>query len=215
VRGGLIRALFVSVSLSLSLSLSQSDCHALLSWLDTALAGVCPPANELIVVQHVRSFRAILQHVEEFKSYVAPWLQAIEEEQRAVTYAAASSSLASSSVIPPVVAPMSPLFSSIQLGHLKGCIRQGKKIGINFPELTMLKRRYDQARQKKGNERTETSNNGVREGTTATGMGTTDAIPLVHSSTALSAPPAHASLPVHSGVGSTKLSGVREMIEIE
>jgi hypothetical protein len=40
------------------------------------------------------------------------------------------------------------LFTSpVHLSHLKGCIRQGKKMGVNFPELLLLKRKFDQARE--------------------------------------------------------------------
>lgn len=149
---------------------SLHQCYDLLAWLEAELARVCPSAEELILVQHVRSFRAILTHVEEFKRYVAPWLTQMTTIDSAApaatphapssTHVATSTSGATSEIVPaaaaaavsasPSVTPSAaPTLDPHQLAHLKGCIRQGKKLGIAFPELPLLKRRYNIERQKK------------------------------------------------------------------
>lgn len=107
---------------------TKDQCMALLEWLDQGVENICPGWSELLVIPHTRALRAILAHIESFKVHLDPWLRAIH----ALNFD------------PYYVSPL--LTDPLQLSHLKGCIRQGKKFGINFPELATLKRGYDMAR---------------------------------------------------------------------
>lgn len=65
--------------------------------------------------------------------------------------AASSPALSSSSSAHPP-SSLSTALDSATRSLIKGCIRQGKKMGINFPELGALKKRYDQARAEAKNQ---------------------------------------------------------------
>jgi hypothetical protein len=187
---------------------SIAQCRALLEWLDAELAKVCEGASHLVVMLHVRAFRSVLEHVQLWKEHMKPWLHAIEEERLATEKATAAAAAATAAGAPaPVLVPPppSPLFTDpTQLAHLKGCIRQGKKLGLNFPENFALKKRYDASRKS-----SSSGSGGQQQGSSGDAPSTSSA----HHPSSVTPSASSAVHPPSASAGAA--SKTREILEIE
>lgn len=133
-----------------------AECHALLAWVDEQLQA--KQAAQLLQCDNARPLRRVLARIDEFKARVSHWL--VGRHDGDTTPAAASSAVsppgehakseatsespsagvsAASSVAARLaaVATSPPLsLDASELSLIKGFIRQGKKLGINFSELS-------------------------------------------------------------------------------
>jgi len=152
-------------------------CVSLHEWLNSELSSLC--ATELFKVDLVRTFRQLLARVDEFKLYIAPWITPNIKQENTTTASitntqslpAAPSSLSTGAITQPIapagipgsasVAPPSPSPSPPSLAHLKGCIRQGKRLGIRLPELILLNKVY-KARKRETEEAQRKEKNDVQ-----------------------------------------------------
>jgi len=132
---------------------TAAECHALLAWIDEQLQA--KQAAQLLQCDNARPLRRVLVRIDEFKVRVAHWLvgrhdgdptpaaastaasppgepaksgPASESTSAAAPAAAASAAAASSAPV--------PALDASELSLIKGFIRQGKKLGINFSELS-------------------------------------------------------------------------------
>ena len=132
---------------------TAAECHALLAWVDEQLQA--KQAAQLLQCDNARPLRRVLARIDEFKARVSHWLVGRHDGDNTHAAAAASASSpgepakgesASESVsatghaaaapIPAATSAPLPALDASELSLIKGFIRQGKKLGINFSELS-------------------------------------------------------------------------------
>jgi len=134
---------------------TAAECHALLAWIDEQLQA--KQAAQLLQCDNARPLRRVLARIDEFKARVSHWLVGRHDGDNTHAAAAASASPpgepaksesasesasatdhAAAAAVPTPAATSAPLpaLDASELSLIKGFIRQGKKLGINFSELS-------------------------------------------------------------------------------